>query len=71
MSVIVVKVLVGLTPSYILQQVFASHAKPVYGVGLVIGSVVAWCIPPRGTAKQLVALISCAVILGIIRMLLP
>jgi hypothetical protein len=68
--VILVKVLVGLAPSFILQEVFESHQKLAYCVGLVIGAVAVCCIPPRVNARKSLALVCCAIILGIIRSML-
>ena len=70
-TVKVVKVLVGLAPSFVLQEVFGSHPKLAYCIGLVIGAAAWYLIPPRGKAWKLLALIACAVSLGIIRSLLP
>jgi hypothetical protein len=68
--VIFVKVLLGLAPSFILQEVFASHQRVAYSAGLVIGAVAVCCIPPRVTARKSLALVCCAIILGIIRSML-
>jgi len=69
-STIVLKVLVALAPSFVLQEVFVSHPKLAYSVGLVIGAVAWYFVPPRGNVKQLLVLIGCAIILGIIRSML-
>lgn len=70
-SVIAIKVLVGLAPSFLLQQVFVLHPKLAYGVGLVIGAVAWYFVPPRGKAWKLLVLIGCAVVFGLIRSLFP
>jgi hypothetical protein len=70
-AVIIVKVFVALAPSFILQDLFESHRKLAYGVGLAIGTVAANYVPPRGNVQKLSILLCCAVILGIVRLILP
>lgn len=67
----VLKVVVSLTPVLVLQAVFQSHQKITYGVGLVIGAVLWYYVPPRAKVKHLLILIGCAIALGIVRFLLP
>jgi len=64
-STVVVKVLVALAPSIVLERVFVSHPKLTYCVCLVIGAVASYFVPPRGTIKQLLILVGCAIILGV------
>jgi len=64
-STLVVKVLVALAPSIVLEGVFVLHPKLTYCVGLVIGAVASYFVPPRGKTKQLLILVVCAIILGV------
>lgn len=69
---IAVKVLVGLAPALILQEIWRSQPKIAYALGLVLWSIVAWyCIPPRNGIKGFVVLIIGAIVLGIARIFLP
>ena len=70
-AVIVIKVIAAIAPSLIFQEVFRTHPKLAYCVGLVIGAVVWYYVPPRSNAKKLLALICCAILLGAIRLMAP
>lgn len=68
--VIAAKVLVAISPPLVLQAMFVSHPKLAYFVGLVIGGVAWYYLAPRGKVKHLLVLVSCAAVLGFIRLIL-
>jgi len=49
LAIVVVKVLVSLTLVFVLQVVFQAHQKIAHGVGVVIGAVLWYYVPPRSS----------------------
>jgi hypothetical protein len=63
--VVAVKVLALVLPSIIASEVFRTHSKVAFGVGLLVGSFLWYLIPPRGKIRQLFILISVCLLIGI------
>ena len=68
---VVVKVLAAVAPAALIPGLFPSRAKLVYLLCLMIGGVFWYVVPPRGSVRQLLVLLACAALLGLVRYMLP
>jgi hypothetical protein len=69
--ILAVKVFVLVLPAEIASEVFRAHSKLAWGIGLFLGAIASYCIPPRGGTKILLILLAVCLVLGVARFLIP